>query len=449
MTEIDQLKLIDNELEQFGVKIPLVLLPSKNIDHEKWATVACDQFTGDSSYWERAADFVGSAPSTLKIIFPEVYLENDDKARRITNVHNEMAFYLKDTYNGVFSAPRSAGVFVERETIHGTRKGLLLACDLEKYDWGGNSVSLIRATEETIPSRLPPRVEVRENAPLESPHIMLLINDTENVLINLLEKILQGAPYRYNTTLMFNSGSLRGRFLCRRNDWGFVIDSLKYLLRRSETHFESSFLFAVGDGNHSLAAAKETWERYKAAHKNEPGIDKHPARWALAEIINLYDTALVFEPIHRLLKNVRFEDVLGTLKELSGFSTKEINAEDELVQLVRDKNAERNRYGLITREKMLLIEADGGKAATIELEPLLQSVITTQAKSGAAIDYIHGDAELLRLASLPGNTGILLPPFRKDDFFKSIAENGPLPRKSFSMGEASEKRFYFECRKLF
>jgi hypothetical protein len=447
MKEIIQ--TIDSELSQFGVKVPSILLPSKNIDLEKWATLACDQFTGDSSYWERAANFVGNSPSTLKIIFPEVYLENSDKAERIINIHKEMRDYLNNKQNSVFSQPRGCGIFVERETTHGTRKGLLLACDLEKYDWRKNSTSLIRATEETIPQRIPPRVAIRENAPLESPHIMLLIDDPENILMNLLEKILINAPFRYSTKLMFDSGSVRGRFLCRKNDWRFVIDSFTYFLRQSETLYETSFLFAVGDGNHSLAAAKETWDRYKKQHKDEPGIEDHAARWALAEIVNLHDKALVFEPIHRLLTGARFEDILNVLKALSGFSSKEINSIDELSRLVGDRNAERCRYGLITGEKSLLIEADGGKAATIEAEPLLQTIAGGQADSGVKIDYIHGEEELLRLALMPGNTGILFPPFKKDNFFKSIVQNGPLPRKSFSMGEAGEKRFYLECRKLF
>jgi hypothetical protein len=438
-------------LAEFGMGVPSVLLPAKGVDLEKWAALACDQYTGDSAYWEKASDFVGSAPSTLKIIFPEVYLESDDKERRIIDIHNEMNSYLNNkNYNeAVFAAPRRAGVFVERSTRHGVRKGLLLACDLEKYDWKKDSLSLIRATEETIPARLPPRVKIRENAPLETPHIMLLINDTDNILLNVVEKILRRAPDAYNTKLMFDSGRLRGRLLCRGNDWAFIADALQYLHRQSETNFKSSFLFAVGDGNHSLAAAKETWERYKNQHRNESDIENHPARWALAEIVNLHDPSLVFEPIHRLLKNVGIEDAKNALKSLNGFSAKEINSKEELLKLVCDESAGRNRYGLITAEKALLIEADGGKAATVEAEPALQNYIASRATSGAEIDYIHGEEELFRLARSPGNTGVLFPPFKKDGFFKTIIENGPLPRKSFSMGDADEKRFYLECRKLF
>ncbi|MDR3325132.1 MAG: DUF1015 domain-containing protein [Spirochaetaceae bacterium] len=441
-------------LAKLGVMIPQVSVPSKNIDIEKWAVVACDQFTQDKDYWKRVDDFAGGAPSTLNIIFPEAYLGDDDKTQRITKIHRAMADYVKDEYsrdNAMLLPPRRAGVFVERQCLHGVRRGLIIAFDLEQYDWRKDSHTLIRPTEETIVERLPPRVEIRMNAPLECPHILVLVDDDQNILMQLLVKLLKKAPLAYDGALMFDGGSVSGRLLYRKNDWDFIADTLNHLLRSAQTQFGSDFLFAVGDGNHSFATAKEVWTRYKAEHAGEEGLEHHPARWVLAEIVNLHDGALVFKPIHRLLLKVKYEAALSALRKLPDFSAQEVGSQDELARLTAEENTPHNRYGVVSRDKLLLVESRGGYAATIDVDPLLSALV--KETEGAAIDYIHGDAQLFDFArgqaAQTENVGILLPPFRKDGFFKSVVKNGPLPQKSFSMGEASEKRYYLECRKLF
>jgi uncharacterized protein (DUF1015 family) len=421
-----------------GISIPEISLPSKCVDIEKWAVIACDQFTQDADYWQRVKNFVGDSPSTFNIIYPEIYLNASDRKERIEKIRLTMNEYIHD--ENVFMHSRKAGVFIKRKCNHGVRTGFLTLIDLEKYDWHKGSTSLIRATEETIVERIPARVEIRSGALLECPHIQLLINDEENILMQLLENVLIGAPSAYNNNLMLGGGSVQGTLLSRQNDWAFIADSLEYLERKSITKFETSFVFAVGDGNHSLAAAKDVWERYKATHSNIPKF--FPLRWALAEIVNLYDKALVFEPIHRVMMGISLDDVLGALKSMPDFSCSDIDSKQKLIESVQS-DADENRYGLISKDRFVLVKSRGGYAATIDMEPILQSLI----KNSGSIDYIHGEKELFRVAT-NGNVGIMLPPFKKDGFFKSIAKNGPLPRKSFSMGDAEEKRYYLECRKL-
>jgi hypothetical protein len=447
---MDAVKVQEQLLAGLGVAVPQLSLPSSNVDLQKWAVIACDQYTQDRAYWKKVEDFIGSAPSTLEMIFPEVYLEDEGRAQRIKSIHARMSDYIGLEYSktAILAPARRGGAFIERETKHGCRRGILFAIDLEKYDWKKGSQALIRPTEGTIAERIPPRVEIRRNAPLECPHVMLLVNDEENVLMNLLSGVLKNAPYAYKTPLMLGSGSVQARLLYRKNDWDFVADTLVYLLRRSETRLKTSFLFAVGDGNHSLAAAKETWECYKKEHKNERNTEKHPARYAIAEVVNLFDAALPFNPIHRILINIKYDALTKALSKLPSASFKELDSREKLKTLVNEKT-DANRYGIVTREKTCLVEAVGGKAATIDLEPLLDNLVKEHAAAQAKIDYIHGDEELINMASGGDKLGILMPPVRKDNFFASIAENGPLPRKSFSIGDADEKRFYLECRKLF
>jgi hypothetical protein len=433
-------------LANAGIKIPKILLPAKRINPQKWAVIACDQFTQDPAYWEKAAAFVDDAPSTLNLIYPEVYLSRDDRAERIERIHETMRFYLKDMYrdNAVFNPPRQAGAFVERATAHGMRRGLLLSIDLEMYDWRPGAETIVRATENTVPERLPPRIEIRRNAALDLPHIMLFIDDDKNLLMPMLGKILAKAPLVYDTQLMLGGGSVRCRLLYRKNDWAIIGDIFEHLSRASINRYriEKPFIFAVGDGNHSLAAAKAVWDEYKAAHAGEAGIAQHPARYALAEIVNLYDPAIVFEPIHRLVFNAEADTILKRLSVLRDFSSREAAGTEELSRLVSGAKTERNRCGIVSGGKCFIVEYSGGKFAASDIEPLLENL---------EIDYIHGDAELFRLtqAENASGVGILLPPVSKKGLFETVVKNGVLPRKSFSMGDSSEKRFYMEARKLF
>ncbi|MDR0663297.1 MAG: DUF1015 domain-containing protein, partial [Spirochaetaceae bacterium] len=405
MTETNSL------LANAGIKIPKILLPAKRIDQQKWAVIACDQFTQDPAYWEKAAAFVGEEPSTLYLIYPEVYLDRDDRAERIRRIHETMRLYLKNMYkdDAVFNPPRQAGAFVERTTAHGVRSGLILSIDLEMYDWHSGAETIVRATEATVPERLPPRIEIRRNAALDLPHIMLFIDDDKNLLMPMLGKMLTKAPVVYDTPLMNGSGNVRCRFLYRNNDWAIIGDIFEHLSRASINRYgiEKPFIFAVGDGNHSLGAAKAVWDEYKAAHAGETDIDRHPARYALVEVVNLHDPAIVFEPIHRLVFNAETDKILKRLSALRGFSMRETAGTEELSRLVSGVSAPGNRCGIVSGGKCFVVEYLGGKFAAVDIEPLLENL---------EIDFIHGEAELFRLAQAENasHVGILLPPVSKE-----------------------------------
>ena len=431
------------QLSDFGVNIPKIILPVKGVDLQKWAVIACDQYTQDAAYWEGVASFVGDAPSTLNMIYPEIHLDSGDRAGRIERIHKTMRTYVEKIYssNAVLNPPRQAGAYIERTTLHGTRAGLLLAIDLESYDWRADSQTIIRATEDTLPERLPPRMEVRKGAALELPHILLLIDDHENILTSLLEKLLARAPVAYDTPLMMGGGSIRCKLLYRKNDWALIRDVFEHLARLSINRYKTDkpFLFAVGDGNHSLAAAKAVWNEYKTAHQGEPDTENHPARYAMAEIVNLHDPAIVFEPIHRIVFNTDIDRIVKVFAALPGFSSEETGGIEQLRRMVADTSASENRFGVVSGGRCVLVKCSGGKLLTACIDPLLAGIKT---------DYIHGEGELLRLAG-QGGVGILLPPFNKQGLFKTIVTGGPMPRKSFSMGDADEKRFYLEARPLF
>jgi hypothetical protein len=447
---------VENRLAALGAAIPDIILPRPGVDLEKWAVIACDQFTQDPSYWEAVAQTVGSSPSTLNLIFPELYLGKDAREERIRAIHRSMASYLGE---GTLSEPLRGCVYVERSSpAHQRRRGLVLAIDLESYDWQGDSRPLIRSTEGTVPERLPPRMDIRRAAPLETPHILLLIDDEADYLIPALGERAKKGECLYQTPLMLGSGSISGWALDQETDWQVLAEGLEELSRRSTTRYgplggsarEKPFLFAVGDGNHSLATAKAVWEEYKLAHLGQGGLDRHPARHALVEVENIYDPGIAFEPIHRVVFGASLEEVRAVLSELPGFSSGSVDDAEELARLVGSPAAG-NRYGLVGEGRQILVETSATGIATEPLQPLLDRFIEDDSRN--AIDYIHGKEELLRIiAGASGErsaVGILLPPVKKPGLFQTVARSGPLPRKSFSMGEAQEKRFYLECRKIF
>jgi hypothetical protein len=445
-------------MNESGIEIPEILLPQK-VDLQQWAVIACDQFTQDRAYWERVGEAVAGQPSTLNLIFPEVFLADPDRAGRIEAIHRAMRRYLA---GNVFAAPRRGFVYLERDTpFNRGRKGLVAAVDLEQYDWSPQSRPLIRSTEGTVSERLPPRMDIRRNAPIETPHILLLIDDDgDSLLRELGERAKKTAP-AYQGGLMLNSGSISGWFLDAPDDWAFLAGGLEALSRRSLTRYGDGgqpFLFAVGDGNHSLASAKGIWEEYKKKYGNGESPPVHPCRYALVEIENIYDPAIQFEPIHRVVFGLGFDEALKLLSALPDFSSRMIANREELSRLTAE-SAKGNRFGIISGSRYAIVTTGAGGIATASLQPLLDQAVDNGVTKGneaaLSIDYIHGEDELFRLAADPGAangspvTGILLPPVQKDGFFETVARYGPLPRKSFSMGEAEEKRFYIECRKLF
>jgi len=433
-----QMMNIHSRLVALGIAIPDILLPKKGTDLSKWAVIACDQYTQDRNYWERAKNLVGSAPSSLNLIFPEIYLEDpdlDDKKKRIECIRESMKSYLN---SGIFADPLNGFIYIERSTAgHPKRRGLIMLVDLEKYDWAPESRPLIRSTEGTVSERLPPRIEIRRNAPLELPHIILLIDDEEDRLIPSLGEIAKKQPPLYQTPLMFNSGDISGWALEGEEAWTIFVEGLENLAFKAESCYgkkapgESPFLFAVGDGNHSLATAKAVWEEYKRENAGKANLENHPARWAMVELENIYDPGISFEPIHRVIFGIDAHELL-----------KIISVNDQ-IKCYRDIHRQN-----INTENLIRIEGGSNEIVTASLEPLLDSLVKER---GLSIDYIHGEDEVYRLASDTSKpaVGIILPPLEKDSLFKTVASSGPLPRKSFSMGHAEEKRFYLECRKLF
>jgi len=434
----------EQKLNKLGIEIPSILLP-KTADIRKWPVIACDQFTQDRDYWEKVKTAADGAPSTINLIFPEVFLSDTGASQRIADIHSTMKRYLAD---GVFGEPRQGFIYIERDTPYRKkRRGLVAAVDLEHYDWHPQARPLIRCTEGTVPERLPPRMDIRRGAPLELPHVLLLIDDEADSLLPALgEKTKNSAPC-YKTDLMMDSGSIAGWFLGSKDDFSFITEKLEELHRRSSGRYGGGqpFLFAVGDGNHSLAAAKGIWEEHKAAHG---GSSSHPCRYALVEIENIYDPAIQFEPIHRVIFDTDFDKAISLLSGLPDFSRRDVDSGEELVRLCKQPSA-KNCFGVISRGRYALIETSAAGIATACLQPLLDSYAGDNPQ---LIDYIHDEDEVFRLAD--GGTdksavGILLPPVQKSGLFETVARIGPLPRKSFSMGHSCEKRFYLECRGVF
>jgi uncharacterized protein (DUF1015 family) len=424
----------DFDFSPYGIAVPDILIPSPQVDVKAWAVVACDQYTQDPSYWEKAEKARQGKPSTLSLILPEAFLAQKDS--RLPAIHQAMRDYLG---GGVFAPPLHGFVYLERKTEFGRlRKGLVVAIDLDAYDWNPQKKALIRATEATIVERIPPRMDVRRGAPLESPHVMLLADDSAHRLEEACASLARSAPPAYDTDLMLGAGHLRGYALS-----GAALATVGKALASTAG---PGFFFAVGDGNHSLASAKAVWDEYKAAH---PGVTEHPARYALAEIVNIYDEGLTFEPIHRVLFNVNARDLIGFLAEKLGGKPEAASSKEDCVKRV-EQSASAFCFAWKTAggdADYALLESPVQGLAVSALQPALDEFLAS--RPGSSIDYIHGTEEVFSLARKEGAVSVLLPPIAKDSFFSTISAKGALPRKSFSMGEASEKRFYFECRKLF
>lgn len=433
------------KLEDLGLRIPEILLP-KNIDLSTWSVIACDQYTQDKDYWKNVEEKAGNKPSTLNLILPEVYLGSPDKTDRIKKIRQSMKEYL-DT--GVFADAKKCFIYLERKTAFGrTRKGLVAQIDLETYEWKPFSKANIRATEATIVERIPPRMEIRKGAPLELPHIMLLVNDKDDLLVGA-NKPTDGRAPIYDGDLMANGGHITGWALESKVDIEGVEKALNLIAEKNASPDGSTFLFAVGDGNHSLATAKAVWDEYKKEH---PEDKDSPVRYALIEIVNIYDTGLTFEPIHRVIFNIDNEALIKKLAEKLNGNIKALDDADKVIKAVKDSWANFGFFYLDSegKQKNVLLETKIKELAVARLQPEIDAFLKElQDQSKAEIDYIHGTDEVLKLGSKENSLGILLPPIAKNSFFETINGRGPLPRKSFSMGEADEKRFYLECRRLF
>lgn len=423
----------------YGIEVPKILLP-KNTEISKWSVIACDQYTQDADYWKNVEKEAGTSPSTLNLILPEVYLSSPDKADRIKCIKEKMQDYLN---SDVFADPMEGFVYVERKTAYGrTRKGLVCAIDLEDYEWKPFSKALIRATEATIVDRIPPRKEIRMGAPIESPHIMLLVNDAEKALVEKTGSLVKNNAPLYEGDLMQKSGHITGWAVNGKN-LEPVLNALESIRQKNIQADGSEFMFAVGDGNHSLATAKAVWDEYK----EKTGLTDSPVRYALVEIVNIFDEGLTFEPIHRVLFSSKAD-------ELVEFAALGLEGKTEVCKdfesLEKEVAKSKADFGFVfTKDgstKYLLLRTSITELAVSRIQPLLDEFAK---KENAEMDYIHGSDEVKRLGEKEACIAMLLPPIAKDSFFATISSRGPLPRKSFSMGEASEKRFYLECRRLF
>lgn len=396
-----------------------ILLPARGTDYSKWSVIACDQYTSQPEYWERAERAVGGAPSTLRLVLPEAYLDSPGLEKRIDSINLAQKEYLD---SGLFEEYKDSMVYVRRIQSDGSlREGLVGAIDLEEYDYLPGSQSQVRATEATVAERIPPRLKIRQGACLELPHIMILIDDPQKSVIEPLGGAELEKIYDFN--LMLGGGSISG-YLVPQAELSRVNGALSRLLERCP------MLFAMGDGNHSLATAKEYYNRLKAEN---PGADlsRHPARYALCEIVNLHSPALRFEAIHRIVFTDCPERLVLALERELGLSCEPSELSLELLTG--------------GTEKRLYIHKPTAKLAVGCLQAFLDGFLK---ENGGRIDYIHGEEVVKELSARPGAVGFILEPMEKSQLFPAVMADGALPRKTFSMGHADDKRFYLEARRI-
>jgi hypothetical protein len=442
------------KFEHVGIAIPDILLPKAGNDPQKWAVVACDQYTSEPEYWEEANNFIGAAPSTMGMVYPEVFLNEADPETRITNINATMRKYLDES----ILEEREGMIYVERLAAGKIRQGLMLAIDLEEYDYNIGSTSKVRATEGTILDRIPPRVRIRENASLELPHIMVLIDDPEDTVIGPIAAAKDSLEVAYDFDLMMDSGHLKGY---RVNDEAIEKKMVEALAKLADQETFSGkydlpaetpvLLYAMGDGNHSLATAKAIWEENKKNASDKEVVLASPTRYALIELTNLHDKSLVFEPIHRVIFKLKPGiDLLEKMKAHFGsrYIYGVVGDEEIMKALVDNQKPGKHKFGVVL---------PGGFGVVTITEPDVNLPVGTcqnyldkfmAEELAEELDYVHGFDTVVRLGGEAGNIGIYLPGMDKNDLFKTVILDGALPRKTFSMGEAEEKRFYMECRQI-
>lgn len=411
-----------------------ILLPM-DCGLSRWAVVACDQYTSQPDYWERVTAYVGDAPSALHLILPESKLEGERVKEDIATIHKTMEAYLKGKR---FGELKDAFLYIERKLANGTvRRGLLGKIDLEQYSYEKGSQSAVRATEGTVLSRIPPRMEVRREAAIELPHILVLIDDPDHTVIEPLSEQKAQMNLNYSCELMENGGQVTGWSLTEEQQQA-VTKALEALAdpARFEGHYHAEgkapLTFAVGDGNHSLATAKACWEEIKMDVPEENWLT-HPARYALVELGNLQDASLEFEAIHRVVFGVNPEKLLGEL--LATYPGAVIGA------------GEGHQFRFVDGEREGVITVPNPEAQ-LEVGTLQNFLDDYLAREGGKVDYIHGEDVVRSLSKAPDSIGFLLPCMSKDQLYPTVIFDGALPRKTFSMGEAHDKRFYLEARKI-
>ena len=409
-----------------------ILLP-KNIDMTKWSVVACDQYTSEMDYWNRVEEIVGDSPSTLRITLPEIFLENSDVNERINKINNTMREYMD---SDLFYELSDSMIYLERTQADGrVREGLMGMVDLEDYSYEKGSQTLIRATEKTVIERIPPRLKVRENALLELPHIMILIDDEKKNIIESLKNEVTDSDIVYDFDLMENGGHIKG-YKLSNDSMSKVEEGLESLADKD--YFEKKYnvkdkgvlLFAMGDGNHSLATAKANYENLKKTMSEEEYLN-HPARYALVELVNLHSDALEFEPIHRVIFDTDVDKLISEL-----YKYYDIN---------EDGNGD--YFELVTRDmdKKLYIANPKSNISVGSIQIFLDEYLKD---NKGKLDYIHGDETTRNMGREEGNVAILFEAMPKEELFRTVILDGALPRKTFSMGHSYDKRYYLESRKI-
>ena len=395
---------------------------------EKWAVIACDQFTSDPAYWERVRKNAEGAPSTINLILPEAELGTPQEAEHTKLINATMEQYLKEN---VFKTLKNALVYVERTLENGTiRKGLVGMVDLDAYDYSTGSTSPIRATERTVVERIPPRMRVRRDAPIELPHILMLCDDHDKVLIEPIAAKKDTLPKLYDFELMEGGNHIAGWLVDGAEADAFNDRLTDYTANVGKKYADLKgvpMVFAVGDGNHSLATAKSCYEELK---KQNPGVDlsDHPARFALVELENIHDEAQVFEPIHRVITKCDPKALLEALK-------KDACAEDSFAV----------KWYIGDESGTVMLDKAKSQLAVGVLQGFLDAYLK---EHPGEIDYIHDDDALISLAKQENAIGFLLPAMEKSQLFRGVIADGILPRKTFSMGHSREKRYYLEGRRI-
>ena len=415
--------------ERIGIRPAQILLPAAGVKPETWACIACDQYTSEPEYWEKAFAVAGDAPSAIRLILPEYNLKNSESL--IPQIHRTMADYLAQ---GLLTPAVNPGfILCERTIASGTRLGLVCAVDLEQYSFEKGSLPLIRPTEQTITDRLPPRLKIRRGAPVELTHIMILIDDPDRTVLEPLQAAKASLRKVYDFDLMMNGGHLAGWAVDSAEALAQVDQSLNALM---DTKGENPLLLAVGDGNHSLATAKAYWNEIRES-LTEAERENHPARYALCEIVNIHDEALLFEPIYRIVTGTTRAAVMADWKAY---------AEAKGMSLAAEGSDHRFTVVSADGEETVAVLNPEGAIPCETIQKFLDSFLSRHPEAG--IDFIHGEGSLRALAAKPETVGFLLPDIDKHSFFKDVEKLGVLPRKTFSMGEADEKRFYREAKRI-
>lgn len=423
-------KTINGRAGRLGIRFGSYLLPGDGVNADSWAVIACDQHTSNPDYWQDVEDRVGEAPSTLRLVLPEVYLGSGSEEERLTAIRQTMQGYRS---GGLLKEVGPALIAVERVTPYVSgRRGLLVLLDLERYDYHPSSTLPARATEETLEHRLPPRMAIRREAAVEVSHVLVLLDDPDDTVIGPVFASLRGRSPDYRAHLMKNGGELSGYVIEEPEVAVGVTEALEKLAASGPERYrtEDPLLFAIGDGNHTLASAKKVWDERKADLGPE-----HPLRYAMVELVNSHDPNLNVQPIHRVVWGISPEELRRQLSEIPEVEIlEEPGSAKGLALWSKDRNA------AIVSERLKPTEVG------IRVQRLLEAL--ERENSSVSVDYIHGETETTRIAGEKGGSAIIYPEIDPKIVFETVAHHQVLPRKFFSLGESEEKRYYFECRRL-